>query len=63
MMYSGIDLHANNSVVAVIDDADCVVAQKRLPGLSCEGRRLPQPVEKRTGRVVVEFDLQLVLVG
>ena len=30
-MYSGIDLHSNNSVVAVIDDADRVVAQKRLP--------------------------------
>ncbi len=31
MMYSGIDLHSNNSVVAVIDDRDRVVAQKRLP--------------------------------
>src|SRR5258707_1309822 len=31
MMYSGIDLHSNNSVVAVIDDGDRVVAQKRLP--------------------------------
>lgn len=31
MMYGGIDLHSNNSVVAVIDDADRVVAQKRLP--------------------------------
>ena len=31
MMYSGIDLHSNNSVVAVIDEADRVVAQKRLP--------------------------------
>jgi transposase len=31
MMYSGIDLHSNNSVVAIIDDADHVVAQKRLP--------------------------------
>jgi transposase len=30
MMYSGIDLHSNNSVVVVIDDADRVVAQKRL---------------------------------
>jgi transposase len=30
-MYSGIDLHSNNSVVAVIDDGDWVVAQKRLP--------------------------------
>jgi transposase len=31
MMYSGIDLHSNNSVVAVIDENDHVVAQKRLP--------------------------------
>jgi len=31
MMYSGIDLHSNNSVVAIIDEADRVVAQKRLP--------------------------------
>ena len=31
MMYSGIDLHSNNSVVAIIDDADRIVAQKRLP--------------------------------
>src|SRR6202165_4280875 len=31
MMYAGIDLHSNNSVVAIIDDGDRVVAQKRLP--------------------------------
>jgi transposase len=31
MMYGGIDLHSNNSVIAVIDDADHVVARKRLP--------------------------------
>ena len=31
MMYCGIDLHSNNCVVAVTDDADRVVAQKRLP--------------------------------
>jgi transposase len=31
MMYSGIDLHSNNSVVVVIDEHDHVVAQKRLP--------------------------------
>lgn len=30
-MYSGIDLHSNNSVIAVIDDADHIVAQKRVP--------------------------------
>src|SRR5471030_762215 len=31
MKYSGIDLHSNNSVVTVTDDADRVVAEKRLP--------------------------------
>ncbi|WP_454649075.1 IS110 family transposase [Bradyrhizobium liaoningense] len=31
MMYGGIDLHSNNSVIAVIDDGDHIVAQKRLP--------------------------------
>jgi transposase len=31
MKYSGIDLHANNSVVAVIDEEDRVVAERRLP--------------------------------
>ena len=30
MMYSGIDLHSNNSVIAVIDDGDHIVAQKLL---------------------------------
>ena len=31
MKYSGIDLHSNNSVVTVMDEADRVVAEKRLP--------------------------------
>src|SRR6476619_2377614 len=31
MMYSGIDLHSNNSVAAVFDDVDRDVARKRLP--------------------------------
>ncbi|KAA1002615.1 IS110 family transposase [Paraburkholderia panacisoli] len=31
MKYSGIDLHSNNSVVSVTDEADRVVAEKRLP--------------------------------
>jgi transposase len=30
-MYSGIDLHSNNNVIAIIDDADRVVARTRLP--------------------------------
>jgi len=29
--YSGIDLHSNNCVVAVIDEADQVLYRKRLP--------------------------------
>jgi hypothetical protein len=30
MKYSGIDLHSNNAVVAVIDDQDHVLYRKRL---------------------------------
>ena len=29
--YSGIDLHSNNSVMVVIDDADRIVYRRRLP--------------------------------
>lgn len=31
MKYCGIDLHSNNSVVSIIDEADHVVAKRRLP--------------------------------
>jgi transposase len=31
MKYSGIDLHSNNSVVVVIDEADRVIVEKRMP--------------------------------
>ena len=30
-LYCGIDLHANNSVVAVLDEGDSAVYEKRLP--------------------------------
>ena len=30
-LYAGIDLHSNNSVVAIIDEQDRVVLQKRFP--------------------------------
>lgn len=30
-LYGGIDLHANNSVVVVIDEEDQVVFEKRIP--------------------------------
>jgi hypothetical protein len=46
MKYCGIDLHSNNSVVSVVDEADHVVAEKRLPndlekiiGLRSHGRQ------------------------
>ena len=62
-MYSGIDLHANNSVVAVIDDADRVVAQKRLPNDLAKVVGFLSRWKSELAGVVVEFDLQLVLVG
>lgn len=31
MKYSGIDLHSNNSVVEVTDEADRVMLEKRMP--------------------------------
>ena len=37
-LYAGIDLHANNSVVVVIDEADRVVYQKRLRSDSAAAR-------------------------
>jgi transposase len=30
-LYGGIDLHANNSVVVVLNEQDEVISQKRLP--------------------------------
>ena len=30
-LYGGIDLHANNSVVVLLNDQDQVIYQKRLP--------------------------------
>ena len=63
MMYSGIDLHSNNSVVAVIDDGDRVVAQKRLPNDIVKITGFLARWQDELAGVVVEFDLQLVLAG
>jgi hypothetical protein len=30
-LYGGIDLHANNSVIVLLDEQDQVIYQKRLP--------------------------------
>ncbi len=46
-LYGGIDLHANHSVIVVIDDQDHMVDQKRLPHQldSILARLAPYPVE------------------
>jgi transposase len=53
-LYAGIDLHSNNSVVTVLDEADRTVYAKRLPNdlgmviaalRSCEGRLCGVAVE------------------
>ena len=31
-LYGGIDLHSNNSVIALLDEADRVGARSRFPG-------------------------------
>jgi transposase len=53
-MYSGIDLHSNNSVIVVIDEADRVVAQKRLPNEISHIISFLRPWQSQMGGVVVE---------
>jgi hypothetical protein len=60
MKYSGIDLHSNNSVVTVTDDADRVVAEKRLPN-DAKDFRVSRAVESGTRRCRGRVDLQLLL--
>jgi hypothetical protein len=46
MCYTGIDLHATNSVIVVLDEADRVLYQKRLvpgAGSRCRTARFPRP--------------------
>ena len=31
LLYGGIDLHANNSVIVLLNEQDAVIYQKRLP--------------------------------
>ena len=65
-LYGGIDLHSNNNVIAIVDESDRVVYQKRLPNdLDTILKRLApyqsESVRARGARGGV--DLQLVLVG
>jgi transposase len=54
MKYSGIDLHSNNSVVVVSDEADRVVYCKRLPNELSKVLEALQPYRAELVGVVVE---------
>jgi hypothetical protein len=54
MKYSGIDLHSNNSVVTVTDEADRVVAEKRLPNDPPKILAFLSPWQAELAGVVVE---------
>lgn len=52
--YSGIDLHSNNSVVVVIDEADRVVYRRRLPNDLAQVLEALQPYRAELEGVAVE---------
>lgn len=54
MNYSGIDLHSNNSVVTVIDEADRVMAERRLPNDLTKILAFLAPWQAELAGVVVE---------
>jgi transposase len=54
MKYSGIDLHSNNSVVVVSDEADRVVYQRRLPNELAKILEALEPHRAELAGVVVE---------
>jgi transposase len=54
MNYSGIDLHSNNSVVVVSDEADRVVCRRRLPNELAVVLRTLEPYRAQLAGVAVE---------
>lgn len=54
MNYSGIDLHSNNSVVAVTDEADRIVCRRRVPNELPRVLALLEPYRAELAGVVVE---------
>jgi predicted NBD/HSP70 family sugar kinase len=61
MMYSGIDLHSNNSVIAIIDDADRVVAQKRRKTKRNSPKVVRESGARRAGMYVLKDDEKATL--
>ena len=62
-LYAGIDLHANNSVVVVIDEEDRILYQKRLRNELGEILRALAPYHEHAAGDRRGIDLQLVLAG
>ena len=54
MNYSGIDLHSNNCVVVVTDEADRIIVQKRVPNDLSKVLELLEPYREGLVGVVVE---------
>ena len=63
MKYSGIDLHANNSVVSVTDEEDRVLAEKRLPNDLAKIVGFLMPWREALAGGGGGIDVQLILVG
>ncbi|MDH3253985.1 MAG: IS110 family transposase [Acidobacteriota bacterium] len=53
-LYAGIDLHANNSYLAVIDETDELVEAKRLPNDIESVRRVLEPYRENLAGIAVE---------
>jgi len=53
-LYGGIDLHSNNCVVALLDEADRVVYEKRLPNDQGYILREVEPHRTKIQGLVVE---------
>ena len=62
-LYAGIDLHANNSVVVVIDEEDRILYQKRLRNELTELLQALTPYQETLQGDCRRIDLQLVLVS
>lgn len=54
MNYSGIDLHSNNCVVALIDETDRVLCRRRLPNQLAMVLALLEPYREELAGIVVE---------
>ncbi len=53
-LYGGIDLHANNSVIRLVDDQEQVVYEKRTPNDLSKVLFQLRPFQPRTHSLVVE---------